>query len=110
MPLTLDADWVKTLQRDLPELPDVKKARFIAELGLTPYNANVLVAEKEAADFYESALAEVQKAGTGLPLNRIAVDVANLVMGDYFAALNASGKPIAEFQVTAPMLAGIGGT
>ena len=105
LPLTLDAAWVETLKRGLPELPDAKKARFIAELGLTPYNASVLVAEKESADFYESVLAAAHKAAPTQPESKVAVDVANLVMGDYFAALNASGKTIAECQVSAAMLA-----
>jgi len=102
LPLTLDAAWVEGLKRGLPELPDARKARFIAELGLSPYNASVLVAEKEAADFYEAVLAAVK---AGLPKSRIAVDAANLVTGDYFAALNASGKTVADFAVTAAMLA-----
>jgi aspartyl-tRNA(Asn)/glutamyl-tRNA(Gln) amidotransferase subunit B len=105
LPLTLDGAWVETLKRGLPELPDAKKARFIAALGLTPYNASVLVSEKESADFYESALASARKAAPAQPESKVAVDVANLVMGDYFAALNASGKTVAEFQVSAAMLA-----
>ena len=95
---------MEELRQELPELPDAKKARFERELGLSAYNASVLVSEKESADFYESALAKAEAAGTGQPKAKIAVDVANLVMGDYFAALNASGKSIAEFQITAPML------
>jgi aspartyl-tRNA(Asn)/glutamyl-tRNA(Gln) amidotransferase subunit B len=105
LPLTLDAAWVEALRRGLPELPDAKKARFIAELGLTPYNASVLVSEKESADFYESALAAARQAAPAQPEKKVAVDVANLVMGDYFAALNASGKTVAEFRVSAAMLA-----
>ena len=105
LPLTLDAAWVEELKRGLPELPDAKQARFIAKLGLTPYNASVLVSEKESADFYERALAAARQAAPSQPESKVAVDVANLVMGDYFAALNASGKTIAEFQVTAAMLA-----
>jgi aspartyl-tRNA(Asn)/glutamyl-tRNA(Gln) amidotransferase subunit B len=105
LPLVLDPEFLVKLRKELPELPDVKKARFERELGISAYNASVLVAEKESADFYETALAQVEAAGVGLPKSRIAVDVANLVMGDYFAALNASGKSIAEFKVTAPMLA-----
>jgi aspartyl-tRNA(Asn)/glutamyl-tRNA(Gln) amidotransferase subunit B len=105
LPLTLERDWVETLKRGLPELPDAKKARFIAALGLTPYNASVLVAERESADFYEAALAAACKAAPGQPERKVAVDVANLVMGDYFAALNASGKTVAEFQISAAMLA-----
>jgi aspartyl-tRNA(Asn)/glutamyl-tRNA(Gln) amidotransferase subunit B len=105
LPLTLDGAWVETLKRGLPELPDAKQARFIAALGLTPYNASVLVSEKESADFYESALASARKAAPAQPESKVAVDVANLVMGDYFAALNASGKTVAEFHVSAAMLA-----
>jgi len=105
LPLTLDPAWVEALKRGLPELPDAKKARFIAELGLTPYNASVLVSEKESADLYESVLAEVETASPGQAKSKVAVDVANLVMGDYFAALNSSGKAVADFAVTAPMLA-----
>ena len=105
LPLILDPAWVEGLKRGLPELPDAKKARFIAELGLTPYNASVLVSEKESADLYESVLAEVETASPGQAKSKVAVDVANLVMGDYFAARNSSGKAVADFAVTAPMLA-----
>ncbi|HKW55321.1 MAG TPA: Asp-tRNA(Asn)/Glu-tRNA(Gln) amidotransferase subunit GatB [Stellaceae bacterium] len=105
LPLTLEAAWVDGLKRGLPELPDAKKARFIAELGLTPYNVSVLVSEKESADFYEAALAAALRAAPAQAKGKVAVDVANLVMGDYFAALNASGNTVGEFQVTARMLA-----
>ena len=105
LPLVLDPKRVDELRKGLPELPDAKKARFERELGLTAYNASVLVAEKESAAFYERVLSELERAGTGLSKTQLAVDAANLVMGDYFAALNASGKAIDEFQVTPPMLA-----
>jgi aspartyl-tRNA(Asn)/glutamyl-tRNA(Gln) amidotransferase subunit B len=105
LPLVLDQKFVDEIRASLPELPDAKKARFIRDLGLSPYNASVLVAEKEAADFYEAVLSAVEKAGSGLPKSRIAVDVANLVMGDYFAALNRSGQSIVDFPVTSAMLA-----
>ena len=105
LPLVLDQKFVDEIRASLPELPDAKKARFILDLGLSPYNASVLVAEKEAADFYEAVLSTVEQAKSGLPKSRIAVDVANLVMGDYFAALNRSGQSIADFPVTSAMLA-----
>ena len=104
LPLVLDPKRVEELRQDLPELPDAKKVRFQEELGLSGYNASVLVAEKESAAFYERVLSELEKAGTGLSKKQLAVDAANLVMGDYFAALNASGKAIDEFQVTPTML------
>ena len=47
------------LKAKLPELPDEKRARFVEELGLSPYDASVLVAELESADFYETVLAKL---------------------------------------------------
>jgi aspartyl-tRNA(Asn)/glutamyl-tRNA(Gln) amidotransferase subunit B len=50
--LELDADGLQAIKKTLPELPDEKKARFMA-LGLSAYDASVLVTERELADFYE---------------------------------------------------------
>src|SRR5213075_65137 len=55
LPLTLDAAWVAKLKAGLPELPDPKRARFIQEFGLSDYDAGLLVAENETADYYELA-------------------------------------------------------
>ena len=57
LPLEFDQAYVDALAAHLPELPDAKKARFIAEYGLPPYDAGVLVADKETADYYEAAVA-----------------------------------------------------
>ncbi|MFQ5786130.1 MAG: Asp-tRNA(Asn)/Glu-tRNA(Gln) amidotransferase subunit GatB [Alphaproteobacteria bacterium] len=54
LPLVLDQAWVDEIAAGLPELPDEKKARFMADYGLSAYDAGVLVAEKENADFYEA--------------------------------------------------------
>jgi aspartyl-tRNA(Asn)/glutamyl-tRNA(Gln) amidotransferase subunit B len=105
LPLTLDAAWIEELRQGLPELPDAKKLRFESALGLSPYNAGLLVGEKEVADFFESALAALQRVASGSQPGKLAGDLANLVTGDYFAALNAAGGAIADFPVTAPMLA-----
>src|ERR1700745_1859783 len=59
LPLEFSEAYVTELKASLPELPDRKKARFIAEFGLSPYDANVLVAERERAAFFESALASL---------------------------------------------------
>ncbi|MDX2027520.1 MAG: Asp-tRNA(Asn)/Glu-tRNA(Gln) amidotransferase subunit GatB, partial [Alphaproteobacteria bacterium] len=104
LPLKLDAVWVDSIKKTLPELPDEKKARFIEKFGLTPYNASVLVAEKEIADFYEQTLSETEKV-SGQATKTVATEVANLVTGDYFAALKESGKSIAEFHINSKMLA-----
>src|SRR5665213_2441744 len=57
LPLEFSEAFVASLKGNLPELPDQKKARFIAEFGLSPYDAGVLVAERETANFYEAVLA-----------------------------------------------------
>src|SRR5437868_709031 len=54
LPLALTAAEVEALKADLPELPDAKKARFIRDYGLTPYDAGVLISERENADFFEA--------------------------------------------------------
>src|SRR6185437_4516830 len=59
LPLAFSQAFVDELKAHLPELPDQKKARFIADLGLSSYDAGVLVAERESADFYEAVLAKL---------------------------------------------------
>lgn len=93
LPLVLDEDWIEDLRRDLPELPDAKKARFMGAFGLTAYDAAVLTAEKETAAFYETV------AG-----GRDAKIAANWVMGDFFAAMNKTGRTIADPPVSADSL------
>jgi aspartyl-tRNA(Asn)/glutamyl-tRNA(Gln) amidotransferase subunit B len=93
LPLVLDEGWVASLKASLPELPDAKRARFMSEFGLTPYDASVLVAEQATADFFE-AVAE----------GRDPKIAANWVTGDFFAALNRLGRSIEDPPVTADQL------
>ncbi len=90
LPLVLDPAWVEQLRAALPELPDAKRARFMREYGLPPYDASVLVADFEAADYYEQ-----------VARGRDAKQVSNWVIGDLFAALNRTGHTIATSPVTA---------
>jgi len=90
LPLKLDPAWVESLKARLPELPDAKKARFVAQYGIPAYDAGVLVVEKATADFYEA----VAKGRDGK-------HAANWVMGDLFGALNRTGKSIETSPVTA---------
>ena len=96
LPLELTADYVEDLKQHLPELPDEKKARFVADYGLAAHDADVLVAEKEAADFFE-AVARGRDA-------RIA---ANWVINELGGRLNKEGHDIASSPVTAAQLGGI---
>jgi aspartyl-tRNA(Asn)/glutamyl-tRNA(Gln) amidotransferase subunit B len=93
LPLVLDEGWVAKLKSQLPELPDAKKRRFMADYGLTAYDAGVLVAEQATADFYEA-----------VAKGRDAKIAANWVTGDLFAALNRAGRTIADSSVSAVSL------
>jgi len=101
LPLEFSEAYVAELKASLPELPDQKKARFIAEFGLSPYDANVLVAERESAAFFESALASLaDKARDG----KLA---ANWVINELFGRLNKEGHDITASPVSALQLAAI---
>ena len=90
LPLSFSQEFVDTIAASLPELPDNKKARFIADYGLSPYDASVLVSEGENADFFEAAAA-----------GRDAKATANMVIGSVFAGLNKAGLSISESPVSA---------
>ncbi len=98
LPLDLEPDYVDALAALLPELPDAKKARFIADYGLSAYDASILVAERETADFFESA---VNHGG----VSRDAKTVANWLMGDLAAQANAQGVGVADAGLSAASLA-----
>lgn len=96
LPLVLDPQMVERIKGTLPELPDEKKARFIKDYGLKPYDASVLVAEKASADFFE----KVAKGRDG----KLA---GNWVTVELFGALNKLGKTIDESPVSAESLGGL---
>ena len=96
LPLVLEEEWVEALKADLPELPDAKRVRFVSEYGIPHYDAGVLVADQATADFYEMV--------AGGRDGRLA---ANWVLGDFFAALNRTGRTIADSPVTAAALGGL---
>jgi aspartyl-tRNA(Asn)/glutamyl-tRNA(Gln) amidotransferase subunit B len=96
LPLELNADEVAALKAKLPELPDQKKARFMRDFALSPYDAGVLVAERETAEFYE-AVAQGRDGKTA----------ANWVINELFGRLNKEGKPIAASPVTTMQLGGM---
>ena len=93
LPLVLDESWVAELRTHLPELPDAKRARFVSQYGLSPYDAAVLVAEQNTAAFYEA-----------VAHGRDAKAAANWVMGDLFGALNRTGRTIEDSPVSAGSL------
>jgi len=93
LPLELTQDYVDALAAELPELPDEKRARFIADYGLTPYDADVLVAERESVDYFEA-----------VAKGRDAKQAANWVINELFGRLNKEGGSIVDSPVTADQL------
>jgi len=93
LPLVLPEGFVENIRATLPELPDEKKERFINDLGLSPYDASVLVAEKEKADYFEDV---AEGRDTKL--------AANWVITNLFAVLNKQGVSIQESPVSATNL------
>src|SRR5213595_3841325 len=98
LPLEFSQAFVDELKAGLPELPDQKKARFIAGFGLSPYDASVLVAERESADFYETVLARLADKTRDGKL------AANWVINELFGRLNKQGRDIATSPVSATQL------
>jgi aspartyl-tRNA(Asn)/glutamyl-tRNA(Gln) amidotransferase subunit B len=96
LPLEFDQAYVDDLAQHLPELPDPKKARFVSQYSLSSYDAGVLTAEHESADFFE----EVAKGRDG----KIA---ANWVINELFGRLNKEGREIASSPVSAGQLGAI---
>lgn len=96
LPLEFDQAFVDKIKVDLPELPDEKKARFVKDFGLSPYDASVLTAEKETSAYFE----EVANG-------RDAKAAANFVINELFGRLNKEGKEIGASPVTAKQVAEI---
>ena len=96
LPLRFSQDFVDTLKKSLPELPEAKKQRFMEAFALSAYDASVLVAERDTADYFE-AVAD----------GRDAKLAANWVISDLFGRLNRSEMPVAESPVSALALGGL---
>ena len=96
LPLEFEQVYVDELASHLPELPDEKKARFVATYGLSPYDAGVLVLERASADYFEQAAK-----------GRDAKLVANWVINELFGRLNKEGQSIENSPVSAAQIGGI---
>jgi len=92
-PLEIDPSWVEEIRAGITELPDAKRERFLA-LGLSPYDAAVLVAERAVADYFDVAV----KAGHGKSVEAKAI--ANWISSQLFSLLNESGQEIDQSKVT----------
>ena len=98
LPLEITSSAIEAIRKDLPELPDEKKARFAKDYGLNDYDAGVLTATRELAHYFETVV-DHSKCEAKL--------CANWVMGDLAAALNKAGLEIDESPVKADRLSGL---
>lgn len=92
-PLVLTDEYIENIRKELPELPDAKKTRFVENMGLTKYDATIICENKEVADFFEKAAA-----------GHDGKKVANWLMGDFFAMLNRKNLTIENSPVSAENL------
>ncbi len=97
LPLEITPELIEAVRAELPELPDAKRSRFVADYGLSHYDAGVLTSSRELADYYEAVAATADDAKLA----------ANWVMGELAGALNRAGLEIIESPVDAGMLAGL---
>jgi aspartyl-tRNA(Asn)/glutamyl-tRNA(Gln) amidotransferase subunit B len=98
LPLAIDEATIDEVRKSLPELPDEKAARFVGEHGLSDYDAGVLTASKELAQYYEAVVARL---GSQPKL------AANWVMGELSGALNRDNLDVTQSRVDAAALAGL---
>ncbi len=96
LPVVLTPEFVEAQRATLPELPDAKKARFMADYGLSPYDASVLIDERDTADFFED-----------VARGRDAKQAANWVISELFGRLNKAGLGVTESPVSAAALGGL---
>jgi len=97
VPVIIDEAWIAEVRATLPELPEAKRTRFAAELGLSEYDAEVLAASRELAAYFEATVALFPQPKT----------VSNWVMGEVTRALNEDGKGIADSPVSPAQLAAL---
>ncbi len=93
LPLEFDDAFIAKLKADLPELPDEKKARFVKDFGLSPYDAGVLIAERETAAFFEEVAS-----------GRDPKAAANFMINEFFGRLNKEDKTIEQSPISAEQL------
>lgn len=95
VPIVLTKEYVEEMRKSLPELPDKKKARYLAEYGLTEYDANLLVNTKELAKFFEATVL----------LGATPKTVSNWILGDISKVINEKDLPIDEVGISPTQLA-----
>ncbi len=96
LPIKIEQSFVDKIKADLPELPDMRKARFMEQYSLSEYDARLLTSEKRVSGFYET-----------LAKGRDAKIAANWMLGDFFGSLNKAGLELENSPVDASALGGL---
>jgi aspartyl-tRNA(Asn)/glutamyl-tRNA(Gln) amidotransferase subunit B len=84
LPLTISTDWIERVRKELPELPEAKRDRFVEDYGLPAYDADLLTTDRELADYFETCLKTFNNPKP----------VSNWIMGPLLGLLNTAGKSI----------------
>ena len=93
LPLELKNDFIEKIKSEIPELPDEKKKRFIDKFNLSPYEANILVSDKETSEYFEKV---IKKSDVKL--------ATNWITGELFALLNEKDLGITQSPINAENL------
>ena len=96
LPLRLEDEYIERIRAGMPELPDAKRARFVADYGISDYDAWVMTADQDTADFFE-----------GVVKGRDAKLATNWITGDYFAYLNREGFDVTNAPIGGQKLGGL---
>ncbi len=96
-PLSVSREWAEEINERLPELPGARRDRFVSEFGLSAYDAGLLTAAKNTADYFEESLRAGDSKPDSLPAKAKAI--ANWMMGDMAGLLNASGIELEESRI-----------
>jgi aspartyl-tRNA(Asn)/glutamyl-tRNA(Gln) amidotransferase subunit B len=97
-PLHIDRKWVEDIRTRLPELPEARRDRFVAQYGLPLYDANLLTNSKSTANFFEESLQVKETTPRELPAKSKVM--ANWILGDLTGLLNASDTGLGEATIT----------
>ena len=118
LPLAIDNDWIERIRATLPELPHAKKMRYVTDLGLSTYDAAILTASREMADFFEAVLQSLFPSPQSSPASgrggerenqssTSAKMCANWLIGEVSAQLNRDGLEIVQCPLKAQQLGGM---
>ena len=97
VPLVISPEWIEEVRATLPELPEVKRGRFVEELGMSVYDAGVLASDRALADYFDACVA----------LGSDAKSCANWIMGEILRKLKETDTEITDVPITPELLTGL---